>query len=179
MEPNRFLFKLTAIFLQYIFTTIVFLPLVFIAHLIKYNFKTEEIVFIRLLFFAVAFALPFVMANAFSFAKYELNDLTYYLKPNQKHAVIIEENAGELIKTTVANLTKKPFWKLAEQSENSAIFFVKNIILTDKVSIDSKSLSDSKTEFTISSKPTFPLLFLDYGRNYQNIINVLLATKSI
>ncbi len=177
MEPNRFLFKLTAILLQYIFTTIVFIPIVYAVHLIKYNFHTQEIVFIRILFFAVAFALPFVVANAFSFAKFEHNELTYYLKPNQKHTVIVDRNADELLKTTVAHLSEKPFWKFISQSENKIHYSVKNIILKDEVFISAKPISDIKTELTILSKPTLALLFLDYGRNYQNIIKVLLATK--
>ncbi len=177
MEPNRFLFKLTAILLQYIFTTIVFIPIVYTVHLIKYNFHTQEIVFIRILFFAVAFALPFVVANAFSFAKFEHNELTYYLKPKQKHTVIVDRNADELLKTTVAHLSEKPFWKFINQSENSVHYSVKNIILKDDVFISAKPISDIKTELTILSKPTLALLFLDYGRNYQNIIKVLLATK--
>ena len=178
MEPNRFLFKLSAILLQYIFTTIVFIPIVYAVHLVKYNFHTEEIVFIRILFFAVAFALPFVVANAFSFAKFEHNELTYYLKPKQKHTVIIDKNASELLKTTVANLSEKPFWKFIEQSENTVHYSVKNIILNDDVFITAKPMSDTQTELTLLSKPKLALLFLDYGRNYQNIINVLLATKS-
>lgn len=177
MEPNRFLFKLTAILLQYIFTTIVFIPIVYVVHLIKYNFHTQEIVFIRILFFAVAFALPFVVANAFSFAKFEHNELTYYLKPKQKHTLIVDINADELLKTTVAHLSEKPFWKFISQSENTIHYSVKNIILKDDVFISAKPISDIKTELTILSKPSLALLFLDYGRNYQNIIKVLLATK--
>lgn len=177
MEPNRFLFKLTAILLQYIFTTIVFIPIVYVVHLIKYNFHTQEIVFIRILFFAVAFALPFVVANAFSFAKFEHNELTYYLKPKQKHTLIVDINADELLKTTVAHLSEKPFWKFISQSENTIHYSVKNIILKDDVFISAKPISDIKTELTILSKPSLALLFLDYGRNYQNIIKVLLAIK--
>ncbi len=178
MEPNRFLFKLTAILLQYIFTTIVFIPIVYAVHLVKYNFRTEEIVFIRIVFFAVAFALPFVVANAFSFAKFENNELKYYLKPKQKHSVIIEENAGELLKNIVTQLSAKPFWKLISKTENSAHFSVKNIILYDNVSIEAKPISETSTELNIISKPRTPFLFLDYGRNYQNIIHVLMATKA-
>ncbi len=177
MEPNRFLFKLTAILLQYIFTTIVFIPIVYVVHLLKYNFHTQAIVFIRILFFAVAFDLPFVVANAFSFAKFEHNELTYYLKPKQKHTVIVDINADELLKTTVAHLSEKPFWKFISQSENTIHYSVKNIILKDDVFISAKPISDIKTELTILSKPSLALLFLDYGRNYQNIIKVLLATK--
>ena len=177
MEPNRFLFKLTAILLQYIFTTIVFIPIVYAVHLIKYNFNTEQIVFIRILFFAIAFALPFVVANAFAFAKFEHNELTYYLKPKQKHTVIVDRNVDELLKTTIAHLSQKPFWEFIGQSENSVHYSVKNIILKDDVFINAKPISDSKTELTILSKPKLALLFLDYGRNYQNIIKVLLATK--
>jgi len=178
MEPNRFLFKLTAIFLQYIFTVIVFVPIVFLVHLIKYNFKTEDIVFIRVLFFAIAFAMPFAVANAFAFAKYEQNDMTYYLKPFQKHTVFIQKDANEILKSTVINLLEKPFWKLIDQTDISATFTVKNILVTDKVTINLKTLAENKTELTISSKPTLPILYLDFGRNYQNIINVLLAANT-
>lgn len=178
MEPNRFLFKLTAIFLQYIFTIIVFLPIVYMVHLVKYNFNTEQIVFLRVLFFAIAFAMPFVVANAFAFAKFENYELTYYLKPKQKHTVGISQNSSEVLKNLKDNLSEKPFWKLINQSETSIDYSVKNILVTDKVSITATPISDSKTKLTILSKPTFPLLFLDFGRNYQNIINVLLAINT-
>lgn len=178
MEPNRFLFKLTAIFLQYIFTIVVFLPIVYLVHLVKYNFNTEQIVFLRVLFFAIAFAMPFVVANAFAFAKYEHYELNYYLKPKQKHTVGIDQNSSLVLTNIKANLALKPFWKLTNQSEDSAEYLVKNILVTDRVTIEATPFSDSKTKLTIQSKPTMPLLFLDFGRNYQNIINVLLATNT-
>ncbi len=178
MEPNRFLFKLTAILLQYLFLIFVFIPLVYLAHLIKYNFNTETIVFIRILFFAIAFAMPFVVANAFAFAKFENNDITYYLKCKQYHSVVIDKNANDLLNNTVTILASNPFWKLINQTEDTAKFKVKNILIFDHVSLSVKKKSDTQTLLTISSIPKFRLLFLDFGRNYQNIIKVLLASKS-
>ncbi len=177
MEPNRFLFKLTAIFLQYFLIILVFIPLVYLSHLIKYNFKTQDIVLIRVLFFAVAFAMPFVVANAFSFANFDRMDLKYYLKSKQTHKVIIENNAGNLLINTIENLSIKPFWKLINQTENSASFRVKNLILTDEVTFSFDTISENKTELSITSKPCQSYIFLDFGRNYRNILSVLLATK--
>ncbi len=178
MEPNRFLFKLTAILFQYLFLIFVFIPIIYLAHLIKYNFNTEAIVFIRVLFFAIAFAMPFAVANAFAFAKFENNDLTYYLKCRQYHSVVIDEKASTLLKNTVDHLESKPFWKLIKQDECTAHFKVKNILIFDDVTISTHRNSDTQTLLTISSIPKLRILFLDFGRNYQNIITVLLATKS-
>jgi hypothetical protein len=177
MEPNRFLFKLVAILLQYVFVVIIFIPIVYFFHLLKYKFNAEDIYFIRILFFAIAFALPFVVANAFSFANYEKNDLTYYLKSHQKHAVLIQRNSHELLATTINHLTKLPFWKLVNQDTDSATFIKKNLILKDELLIKTKPLSDQQTELIITSKPKIGFIFLDFARNYQNIVEVLLATK--
>ena len=177
MEPNRFLFKLTAIFLQYFLLILIFIPLIYIAQLLKYKFNTEQIAFIRILFFAVAFAMPFVVANAFSFANFDKMDIQYYLKSKPRHRVIIEKDASSVLKNTIENLSAKPFWKLKSQTENSANFIVKNLILTDDVTIKTEPLSDKKTEFTITSKPRQSFIFLDFGRNYRNILTVLMATK--
>ena len=177
MEPNRFLFKLVAIFLQYILLIILFLPIIYLFHLLKYKFNTEEIYFIRILFFAIAFAMPFVVANAFSFAKYEQNDLTYYLKSKQHHRVIIKKNAKELLVNTINNLKHTPFWTLTNESENSASFIKKNLLLKDELLIKTNPISETETELYISSKPLIGFIFLDFARNYQNIVDVLLATQ--
>ena len=55
---------------------------------------------------------------------------------------------------------------------------VKNLVLTDEVIIKANPVSDKKTELTITSKPRQSFIFLDFGRNYRNILTVLMATKS-
>jgi len=177
MEPNRFLFKLTAIILQYILVALIFIPIVYAFQLLKYSFKTEEIEFIRVLFFAVALSMPFTVANAFSFAKFEKIDMAYYLKSNQKHSAFIDLNPSEALENIRTNLSKKDFWKLKSQTENSLNFRVKNLVLTDKVSIVIKPYLNNQTEITINSRPLLSYMFLDFGRNYRNIITVLLAVK--
>ncbi|MFM9944413.1 MAG: hypothetical protein ACKVQB_04200 [Bacteroidia bacterium] len=146
--------------------------------MLKYKFNTDEIYFIRVLFFAVAFAMPFVVANAFSFANFDKMDLKYYLKSKPKHQVIIENAASVILKNTIENLGQKPFWTLKSQNENSAVFKVKNLILTDEVNFKTETMAENKTQLTITSKPLQSYIFLDFGRNYRNILNVLLATKS-
>lgn len=178
MEPNRFFFKLTAIFLQYFLVILIFIPIIYFAQLLKYKFNNDEIAFIRVLFFAIALAMPFVVANAFAFANFDKMDLRYYLKSKPRHTVIIEKNSSELIKYTIENLSKKPFWKLIESTDSSAKFIVKNLILTDEVKFNAQTTGDNKTELTITSSPRQSYIFLDFGRNYRNILTVLLATKS-
>jgi len=177
MEPNRFLFKLTAIIIQYILLVIVFIPVVYAFQLLKYKFNSEDIAFIRVLFFSVALAMPFVVANAFSFANFEKIDMAYYLKSNQKFQVIIDGNASEVLNSIKTNLSKKDFWKLKSQTDTTFNYSVKNLIMTDKVNVSVKPLSENKTELIIFSKPKLAYVFLDFGRNYRNILGVLLAIK--
>ena len=87
MEPNRFFFKLIAIFLQYVLLIAILFPLIYLAQLLKYNFKADEIYLLKILFLAIAIAMPFAVANAFSFANYEKMEITNYLKAKQKHKV--------------------------------------------------------------------------------------------
>lgn len=177
MEPNRFLFKLTAIFFQYIAVILVFMPLVFLSQLLKYKFQTEEIAFIRVLFFSVALAMPFAVANAFSFANFEKIDLKYYLKSNQVHKVVTPQPTAAVIHNAVTRLSQKPFWKLKNQSSDSITFVVKNLILTDEVSLHCIDRGDGTTELEFESKPRQSYIFLDFGRNYRNILRLLQATQ--
>jgi len=177
MEPNRFIFKLVAICLQYLLLIAIFFPLVFTTQLMKFNFSTAEIVFVKVLFLAIALALPFAIANAFSFAKFEKMELQYYLKSTQVHKVVVQKSVAQLLNNTLENLSEKPFWTLISQSENSLTYSVKNLILTDLVSLNLKEIAENKTELTLKSKPIQSIIFLDFGRNYRNILNVLMAAN--
>lgn len=175
MEPNRFLFKLSAIVLQYLLMIAVLIPFVYAAHLVKYQFNMEEVVFIRVLFWAIALAMPIVVANAFAFAKYQRIELAYYLKPHQKHTVEMAKPASEIQKAIAHNLSAQPFWDLLSQSENRLNFSVKHLMIKDLVEIHLKPQSDGHTQIAMMSRPARKWAFIDFARNYKNILQVLKA----
>lgn len=177
MEPKRFLFKLTAIFLQYILLIIVFLPLVFLAQLLKYNFKMEEILFLKVLFLAIAFAMPFVVANAFAYANYEKMEIDYYLKPNQTHTVTVVGTPESVKATIEGNIQKLPLWVPIQNQSDLLGYKIKNLILNDTLTVSLKPKGETHTELIINSKPVVGFVFLDFARNYRNILTLLTASQ--
>jgi hypothetical protein len=178
MEPNRFFFKLIAIFLQYVLLIAIIFPLIYLAQLLKYNFKADEIYLLKILFMAIAIAMPFAVANAFSFANYEKMEITNYLKAKQKHKVAVADSSENLTKTIKQNLDKEPFWTLINQSDNSLVYKVKSLMISDQVTIQFKPQNNNQTELVIESKPVLSFIFLDFARNYRNILKVLLSSKT-
>lgn len=178
MEPNRFFFKLIAIFLQYVLLIAILFPLIYLAQLLKYNFKADEIYLLKILFLAIAIAMPFAVANAFSFANYEKMEITSYLKSKQIHKVAVADSVENLTKTIQQNLVKEPFWTLITQSDNSLVYKVKSLMVSDKVTIQFKPQNNNQTELVIESKPILSFIFLDFARNYRNILKVLLSSKT-
>lgn len=178
MEPNRFFFKLTAILLQYLLIILIIMPFVYLSQLVKYNFRTEEIMMLKVLFLAIALAMPVVVANAFAFAKFERIELTYYLKANQKHSVTIPQESNVILGNVISNISKHPFWTLKNQTKDKLTFSVKHLLIKDNVEVMFKPSFDGNTEVVISSSPSVSFAFLDFGRNYKNILQVLSATKS-
>jgi len=178
MEPNRFFFKLTAIFLQYLLLVAIFFPVIYLAQLVKYNFKADEIYLLKIVFLAIALALPFAVANAFSFANYERMEISSYLKSKQIHEVAVEISADDLAKNIQQNISKEPFWTLQSKNDNTLIYNAKSLMVSDRVTIQFKSQNNNQTKLVIESKPIFSFLFLDFGRNYRNILKVLLASKT-
>jgi len=178
MEPNRFFFKLTAILLQYLLIILIIMPFVYLSQLVKYNFNTEEIMMLKVLFLAIALAMPIVVANAFAFAKFERIGLAYYLKSKQKHIVFLPQMPDIILNNVVSNISHNPFWTLINQTEDKLTFSVKHLLIKDKVEINVKPSTEGITEVVISSNPTMSYVFLDFGRNYKNILQVLSATKS-
>ena len=179
MEPNRFFFKLTALFLQYFLMILVLLPFIYFWQLSKAHFHPEEVYIPKILFLAIAIAMPFVVANAFAFAKFENLDLPFYLKASQEHAVVIHEKPEIILQRLKANLAQKPFWILKSEQDNSLVYDVKSIILTDRLRVEFKAMDPDSTALRILSKPRMGFIFLDYGRNYRNILKLLLATKPV
>lgn len=178
MEPNRFFFKLTAILLQYLLIILIIIPFVYLSQLIKYNFNTEEIMMLKVLFLAIALAMPVVVANAFAFAKFERIELAYYLKSTQKHTVLLPQSSETILANVIRNTSDLPFWTLVDQSSEELTFKVKHLLIKDNVILHTNPKGENSTEVIIRSAPSSSLAFLDFGRNYKNILQLLTATKS-
>ncbi|MCB9251931.1 MAG: hypothetical protein H6605_05650 [Flavobacteriales bacterium] len=177
MEPNRFLFKLTAIFIQFILIAIVFFPLIYLGQLIKYNFEIQNVAILKVIFLSIAFAMPFAVANAFAFAKFQRMELDYYLKSRQKHKITMQNNAENILNNLLSTEKEKPFWTLVSKSSDEIELSVKSLMVSDKVKVKLKNLADNSCEMTIESKPKQSYLFLDFGRNYRNILQVMTASN--
>lgn len=132
--------------------------------------------FIRILFFSIALALPIVMINAFAFANFNNFDLKYYLKSSQK--IKFEAKNEKLcnlseVKNKLINLN----WKVKSEANDEIIFLKKNTLVNDIVRYRIVNLKNNISEIEIVSNPTAKILFIDFARNYRNIITVLNASK--
>lgn len=153
------------------------MPLIYFAFLIQSDFDFGKIIFIRILFFSIALALPFVMINAFAFANFNNFDLKYYLKSKQKVIVNIETKNLNTIDEIMSNIQKSKKWIVIEGESDYLIIKKTNLLINDKISVLLKAIDENKHEITIESKPYTSLLFIDFARNYRNIIYVLKTLK--
>lgn len=116
------------------------------------------------------------MINAFAFADFNNFDLKYYLKSFQKIKFEVKNeklcNLNE-VKNKLINLN----WIVKSEANDKIIFLKKNTLVNDIVSFRIINETDNITEVEIVSNPTTKFLFIDFARNYRNIITVLNASK--
>ena len=177
MNPNSFFFKLSAIFIQYILLILIATPLIYLTFLLKSNFDFKNILFVRILFFSIALALPIVMINAFAFANFNNFDLKYYLKSSQK--IKFEVRNEKLCNLNeVKNKLIVLKWKVKSEAKDVIVFIKKNTLINDIVSYRIIKVKDSISEIEIVSNPAIKILFIDFARNYRNILTALNASKN-
>lgn len=177
MNPNSFFFKLSAIFFQYLLLICIAFPIIYLIFFSLSDFNSDKVVFIRILFFSIALALPFVMVNAFAYAGFKNFELKNYLKPHQRITVkIADENLNdrEEIKSNLQNIKN---WTFLKEENNCLLFSKSNILIKDKIAVCIIKSEDKNTEIKIDSKPSSMLVVIDFARNYKNIITVLKAIK--
>ncbi|MCC6721642.1 MAG: hypothetical protein IT243_05525 [Bacteroidia bacterium] len=144
----------------------------YLAFLTKSDFNSNQVVFIRILFFSIALALPFVMINAFAFANFNNFDLKFYLKSKQKLNVLVpidRLNDFNEIKLKLCNLK----WKVIDEKDNFIIFKKSNYFINDIIKYKINNKNANNYDIEITSKPSLKLLFIDFARNYRNILVVL------
>lgn len=161
-------FKVLITFYNMFRLTLVFVPLIYAILLIRTP-QAVEIPILKVLFLSFAPALAVSVWNALRFEQYELLNPEYYQRSVQKVCIELQVTEQEIIQAIEPFLQKRK-WKLLNQEENT--WYLRTSPMRDQVVIrlDGNSLC-------IESKPYLPWLFIDYGRNYKNIIQLLVAIR--
>lgn len=148
--------------------TLVFIPLIY-AILVIRTPQALDIVWLKVLFLSFAPALAVSVWNALRYEQYELLKTEYYQRSQQKVCIELAVDHNDLLQALEPFVSKRK-WKLLQQTDGK--YMLRTSPMRDQVEIT----SDGNT-LCISSKPYFSWLFIDFGRNYQNIIRLLVAIR--
>lgn len=168
MNLQLALFKLFITFYNVVRLTLVFLPLIYAILLIRTP-SVVSIPILKVLFLSFAPALGVAVWNALRFDQFHLMPPESYQKSTQEASVKINVKP-ELIKEVAQNVCNKRKWKLISEGEHS-------LELRTSPARDKVMLRWDDTTLSITSKPAYPWIFIDFGRNYKNIIELLVQIK--
>lgn len=177
MNLRLFLFKLLIILLQTLKITILVTPVVLAVRAIYLPVFDLNPELQAAIFIAFGVGMSATIWNAFEFENFRLMNLKYYLKSNQKHELTISDsiNTDKLLDFLVGNINQAGNWKLISRHEEGLVFKV----LSKRKIADKVEIRSIGNRVLIESKPWFNIWPLDMGRNYKNILHLLVVIKKM
>lgn len=161
-------FKLLITFYNVIRLSLVFLPLIYAILLIRTP-SVIEIPLLKVLFLSFAPALGVAVWNALRFEQYQLISPEYYQKSKQEIEITYQTDTGKLVQA-VKELADQRKWKVLAEREGS-------IQLRTSPARDRIDVQWDAEHIKVSSKPAYSWIFIDFGRNYKNILQLLVQIK--
>ena len=161
-------FKLLITFYNVIRLSLVFLPLIYAILLIRTP-SVIEIPLLKVLFLSFAPALGVAVWNALRFEQYQLISPEYYQKSKQEIEIAYQTDSGKLVQA-VKELAAQRKWKVLAEGEGY-------IELRTSPARDRIDVQWDAAHIKVSSKPAYPWIFIDFGRNYKNILQLLVQIK--
>lgn len=168
MNIQLALFKLLITLYNVVRLTLVFIPLIYAILLIRTP-SVIEIPLLKVLFLSFAPALGTAVWNALRFEQFHHLATTYY----QKSAQMVEINYpadGETIRKAVGEYVNQRKWRWLSESDH-------HIELKSSPARDRIHIEWTNELIKVESKPAFPWIFIDFGRNYKNILQLLIVIK--
>lgn len=168
MNLKLALFKVLITLYNMFRLTVVFIPLIY-AILIIRTPQAIEVAWLKVLFLSFAPALGVAVWNALRFEQFELLKAEYYQRSRQKVCVELVVEQKDLQKALEPFLQKRK-WKQLKESEHKSL--LRTSPMRDQVEITME-----ENRLCIESRPAFSWIFIDFGRNYKNIIQLLVAIR--
>lgn len=176
MNLRIFLFKLLAIVIQTFKLMLLFTPVVLSIR----AFRAEHFYFMdelqAALFISFGLGMAVTIYNAFEFENFRHLELTQYMKTNQHYKTTLSDkvNASDMLSFIEKTAAQKGYTLLA-RTDHGLEFEIKSPYrFKDKLSVQLKG-----QEVLISSKPRNIFWPIDLGRNYKNILGMLLVIKQM
>lgn len=177
MNLKLFLFKLSIILLQTLKITLLLTPLVLAVRAIYMPVFDLLPELQAAIFIAFGIGMSATIWNAFEFENYRLMDLKYYLKSHQKYELNLSEtlDGSQVRDFIIENISQAGNWKLISKEEQNLEFKV----LSKRKIADTVRIRIQGNRVLMESKPRLNFWPLDMGRNYKNILHLLVVIKKM
>ena len=174
MNLRIFLFKLLAIIILTLKLMLIFTPVVLALRAMRATdfYFVDEVQ--AALFISFGLGMAVTIYNAFEFENFQHLDLTQYLKTHQHHSTRLSDQvSAENLLPFIEKKSTEAGYKMVSKSSDSIEFEFKSPYkFKDKVMV---RIQDH--DIIISSKPKNRFWPIDLGRNYKNILSMLLVIK--
>lgn len=170
------IFKLSVTTINVILLMLIFIPffyslIIVFPQSIKYGYTFIAKNFKMVLFISFAPALLIAAFNFIEFEAFRKIDAKFYQKARQKLTLKFKEKVPSIQEENLLKtlLNQKGNWKILSSDENHIKFKrTSRYFITDIIEI--KTLDNHRLE--LSSKPRLKVWFIDFGRNYRNLLSI-------
>lgn len=176
MNLRIFSFKLLAIVIQTFKIMLLFTPVVLAIR----AFRAEHFYFMdelqAALFISFGLGMAVTIYNAFEFENFQHLELSQYLKTHQHHKTTLSDKVSAAdVLSFIEKTAAERGYALLTKSDHSLEFEIKSPYkFKDKLSVQLQG-----QDVLISSKPRNIFWPIDLGRNYKNILGMLLVIKQM